>query len=262
MTNPNDRAAIRQLFDSAAACGDRYKCPPADELDRLARIPGQTTVLEVAFDLMADPKVRSFDRLGTAAYETARAWAHAKVQARTFDEKSQETFMDGINRILAVDSSTFVIPAYSLLDGPIGYAIPSTRSLLVAEATKAGRTTEEVRHATEGLRHYTTDLAQVRAWLTSKDAREMTAGAALLDAVDHTMIKQDTDELPLLMEVAKRADLPEDVALALVDHVASHEDNAFLPVLGLLERHSAAEVRAKAREASDQVKKAEAARAK
>ena len=88
----------------------------------------------------------------------------------------------------------------------------------------------------------------------------MAAGAALLDAVDHSKIKQEAEELPLLLEVAKRGDLPEDVALSLVDHVASHEDNAFLPILDALGKHPSEAVRSKAREAADLVKKAEAAR--
>lgn len=262
LAKADDRATIRQLFEAAAACGNRYRCPPADELDRLAQQPGEGPVLDVAFDLMTDPLVRSFDRLGTVAFEVARAWAGSRVEAGTFDAAAQRTFMAGIRRILGADSSTFVIPAYSILDGTIGYAIPETRALFVAEAVDPKRSLDEVGHATQGLRHYTSDLVQVGTWLKSQDERVMRAGMSLLDNVDHSLIKQEAEELPLLLEVAKRSDVPVDVAIAMVAHVKSHEDNAFLPVLTALGGHANPEVQAKAKDATEFVRQAEAARAK
>src|SRR5512141_3172355 len=84
-----ESAAIRRLFEAAAACGDRYHCPPQDELLARAERPDGTPIAAVAFDLMADPDVRSFDRLGSAAYEAALSWAGARVKAGTFDGQAR-----------------------------------------------------------------------------------------------------------------------------------------------------------------------------
>src|SRR5438105_2529236 len=59
----HDEAGIRKLFDDAAACGDRYRCPPLDELARRAEDLDDRLVLKVAFDLMNDPAVQSHSRL-------------------------------------------------------------------------------------------------------------------------------------------------------------------------------------------------------
>src|SRR5687767_6311140 len=74
----DDKAAIRALFEEAEACGDRYQCPPLAKLQERAERLGETRVLEVAFDIMADPKVETFERLFKMASATARAWAAAR----------------------------------------------------------------------------------------------------------------------------------------------------------------------------------------
>jgi hypothetical protein len=71
----------------------------------------------------------------------------------------------------------------------------------------------------------------------------MWAGTALLDHIDHSLIEQHRDELPMLLEAANRRDLPTDVALSLIEHVKSHADVAFLPVLQKFGEHSDATVR-------------------
>jgi hypothetical protein len=258
---PNEtEAEIRRLFEDAAACGNRYDCPPADELNARAQKSGEEVVPAVALGLMTDPTVRSFDRLGTVAYETARSWAFSRVKAGTFDSGAQQMLLDAIRQILKADSSTFVVPVYALLSGPIGQALPGTRELLTQEAVNPKRDQDEVDHAASVLRGYTSDLTQVRAWLSGASAREMWAGLALLNHVDHSLIDQHGDELPRLLAAASRRDLPNDVALGLVDHVKSHADDAFVPVLRKLAEHPDADVRRAADAATDAIKRAVADR--
>jgi hypothetical protein len=243
MPNEKQAAEVRQLFEDAAACGNRYNCPPADELNARVQKAGEDVIPAVALGLMTDPKVRSFDRLGTVAYETARTWAGTRVKAGSLDAPAQRMLLDAIHNILNADSSTFVIPVYALLSGSIGEALPGTRELLVAEAVNPKRDRDEVDHVASVLRGYTTDLSQVRAWLASANPVEMWAGTALLDHIDHSLIEQHRDELPMLLEAANRRDLPTDVALSLIEHVKSHADVAFLPVLQKFGEHSDATVR-------------------
>src|SRR4051812_41711870 len=73
----DDPAALRQLFEAAEACGDRYNCPPLQQLQDLAARPRELRVLEVAFDLMTDPKIATHERLFKMASATARAWCAA-----------------------------------------------------------------------------------------------------------------------------------------------------------------------------------------
>jgi hypothetical protein len=209
---------------------------------------------------MADPQVRSFDRLGTVAYETTRSWASSRVKTGTFDSQAQQMLLDGVRHILDGDASTFVIPVYALLSGPIGAALPGTRELLAAEAVNPRRNRDEIDHAASVLRAYTTDLSQVRAWLFSSEPREMWAGVALLDHIDHSLIQQTRDELPMLLAVAKRRDVPADVALGVIEHVKGHADAAFLPVLHAFSANADTTVREAAALASTEIQKAEDAR--
>jgi hypothetical protein len=261
MPNEKEAAEVRRLFEEAAACGNRYDCPPADELNARAQKSGEDVIPTVALGLMTDPTVRSFDRLGTVAYETARSWASSRVKAGTFDAGAQQMLQNAISQILKADSSTFVVPVYALLSGPIGQALPGTRELLAAEAINPKRDQDEVDHVASVLRGYTRDLSQVRAWLSGASPKEMWAGVALLNHVDHSVIDQHGDELPMLLAAANRRDMPSDVALALVDHVKSHADDAFLPVLRKFGDHPDADVRRAANAATDAVKRAVAERA-
>jgi hypothetical protein len=262
MSNETEVAEVRRLFEAAAACGNRYDCPPADALDARAKRPGGDVVATVALELMTDPQVRSFDRLGTIAYETARSWANSRVQAGTFDAPSQQMLLAGVHKILDTDSSTYRIPIYALLSGSIGEALPGTRELLVREAVNPKRNGDEVDHIASVLRGYERDLSQVQRWLESGEPREMWAGVALLDHVDHSLIDQQRVELPLLLRVAQRANLPADVALGLVEHVKSHGDVEFLPVLDALGAHGDGEVRTAANAAVTAVRQADRERAK
>jgi hypothetical protein len=254
-----DHAAIRQLFEEAAACGDRYRCPPQDELLARAEGPEGTPVAEVALELMADPGVRSFDRLGKAAFEVARNWAAARVRAGTFDAGARSMLLGGVRRVLADDSSTFVVAVYSLFSGPIGDAIPEAKEILTAEALNPKRDLSQMDDAVKVLQRFTPGLGQIRPWLESGDERRQLAALSLLDYADHTGFSA-AEEQALLEAAARRPNLPQSVAIALVGHVQGHEDEAFLPVLVPLERHGDAELREAATEAAAAIRQAEAAR--
>lgn len=256
----NDPKATRKLFDDAAACGDKYNCPALDELIRRTKDPRDTTILGTAFDIMCDPNVRSFDRLGDAAWHVAQAWATGRVQRNAFDDASKKVFLAGVMRMLKGDSPTFITPAISLLAGQSGYNLPGAEQILKDQALNPKRI-EALDLVAQLLRPFQKDLSLVKLWLQSKDAWTMLAGTAVLEWVDHSLIKQVEDELPFLLTVAKRPDLPVDVARALVRHVRSHEDNDFLPVLQVLSRNPDKQVQADAAEAIAYVKQTEADRA-
>src|SRR5687767_5528411 len=62
--DPSDEA-VRKLFQDVANCGDWYKCPPLEELEKRVEKPGEVQVLRVAMQVLKDPKV--LGREGKAA---------------------------------------------------------------------------------------------------------------------------------------------------------------------------------------------------
>jgi len=237
VTPADDTAAIRKLFDEAEACGDRYHCPPLDKLAERAERPGETRVLQVAFDLMADPKTGTFERMFQMASATARAWAAARTtQGHKLSIDDERELRAGVMRLLARADNA--VPAHAF----VGY-LSDARQILEREALDPRRGNDEVHSAIRSLRDLEPDLATVKAWLGSKDERPMVAGALLLDAFDHARIRS-ADEVAIVLEFARRADSDPEAARTVAKHAADHEDPAFAPVLRAFEHYGDASVRA------------------
>jgi hypothetical protein len=245
----NDQTAIRRRFEEAAACGDRYHCPPADDLLARAERTDGTPVAVVAFELMSDPHVRSFDRLGTVAYEVSLSWVGARVKGGILDAEQKRLFLDAVRRILSADSSTFVEPVYTYFAGPIGDAIPEAKEILTQEALNPRRDLAQMDMAAKVLQRFIHDLTQVRTWLESDDERRQLAAISLLDYMDHRRIPEG-EEVKLLAETARRPGVPSAVAMALIGHSKIHDGDAFQPVLEPLLRHSDPQVREAAKAAA------------
>ena len=95
VSNPMDEAAIRKLFDEAAACGNRYKCPPGDQLMDMSEKSGTDVLtVRVAFKMMLEPAVRFFDREGRLAEALVRNFVVARRKGRGFDSEAKTVFFD------------------------------------------------------------------------------------------------------------------------------------------------------------------------
>jgi hypothetical protein len=232
----DDKAAILKLMDEAEACGNRYRCPPLQKLQDRAEQPGEIQVLQVAFDIMADPKVNTFERQFKMASATARAWAAARTtEGHKLSVDDERVLRANVMRLLArVDN---VVPGHGFVE-----YLSDAREIFEREALDPRRGNDEVHSAIRGLRDREPDLTTVKAWLESKDERPMIAGALLLDAFNHDLI-QTTDEVGVLIDFAHRGDTVEEAARMVATHAAEHDDVAFAPVLRSFERHSAPSVR-------------------
>lgn len=233
---PNDDAAIVALFDAAEACADRYHCPPLDELADRAERPGETRVLEVAFDIMCDPAVRTFDRRFKMASATARNWAAARTtNGARLGAADLAVLRTQVKRLLARTDN--VVPAHSFVT-----YLPEAREVFQHEALDPARGNDEVHSAIRGLVDREHDLSTVRAWLSSTETRPMIAGALLLDALNHDGIAA-ADEAALLVAFARRRDTDVEAARMVAAHAVAHDDPAFAPVIRAFAEHPAAVVR-------------------
>jgi hypothetical protein len=232
----DDNAKIRKLFDDAEACGDRYECPPLAELQDRAERPGELRVLEVAFDIMCDPKVDTFERLFKMASATARAWAAARAAGgKRLSIDDERALRAHVMRLLGRDDTA--IPAHGFIE-----YLSDARELFEREALDPRRGNDEVHSAIRGLRDREPDLSTIKAWLGGKDERAMVAGALLLDAVNHDGVRRE-DEIAILTEFARRRDSAPEAARIAVRHAADHDDPAFAPVLRGFEQHADPSVR-------------------
>jgi hypothetical protein len=209
-------------------------------------------VPEIAFEIMRDRQVRSFDQLGRSAFNVLSAWAAQRVRDNAFDDKARALFVSGVRQILADHSTTFRKAMYSLFPGPIGDAIPESKEILTAAALAPNLDDEGVDDVARVLEHFV-DLATISTWLVSKDETKMRAGMAVLDRIDHRRI-DGAAELRVLTQVAANTKLPANIAYRLIDHVRGHEDVAFAPVLDALAAHTDPEVASAARDARKAMK--------
>ena len=216
--------SLDALFDAAEACADRYHCPPLDELADRAERPGETRVLEAAFDIMCDPKVHTFERRFTMAFATARSWAAARTTGGAkLGADDERVLRTQVMRLLGRTDD--VVPAHSFIE-----YLPDARELFEREALDPRRGNDEVRSAIRGLVDREHDLTTVGAWLSSKDARPMIAGALLLDALNHDGIAV-ADEVALLQVFVGRHDTDPEAARIVAAHAAAHDQPAFAPVV-------------------------------
>lgn len=233
---PDDRAELRKWFDEAEACPDRYDCPPLAKLQERAERPGELRVLEVAFDIMADPKVQTFERRFAIASQAARAWAAARTtEGRTLSSDDERALRASVVRLLARTDN--VVPAHSFVQ-----YLSDAREILEREVLDLRRGNDEVHSAIRSLRDREPDLTTVRTWLAATEERPLIGGALLLDALDHDRIRRD-DEVAMLVEFARRGDTAPEAARIIAQHAADHADPAFTPVLRELEHHPDASVR-------------------
>lgn len=236
VTSPADGAALRKLFDDAAACGDRYHCPPLDALQTRAEQPGELAVLRIAFDIMVDPKVDTGDRLFRMAFAVAQAWATARsTHGHALSAADERELRGQVMRLLARSDNS--VPGQSL-----AAYLSDAREIIEREAIDPKRNNEEVHAAIRILRDLEHDLTTVKAWLSAKDARPQLTGALLLDAFDHDRLPP-TAEVPVLLAFAKRHDTDPEAAKLVADHAARHDDAAFAPVLAAFAQHPDAGVR-------------------
>lgn len=231
-----NKAVLRKLFEQAEACSDRYRCPPLVELQARAERHGETRVLQVAFDIMADPEVDTFERLFKVASVTARAWVAARMmQGRWLSIDDEMELRANVMRLLARTDNT--VPAHGFVE-----YLADAREIFEREALDMRRGNDEVHSAIRGLRDRERDLATVEAWLGSKYERPMIAGALLLDAFDHARIRPH-DEVALLLDFARRDDTAAEAARIVARHATEHDDAAFAPVLREFVRHPDPSVR-------------------
>lgn len=227
------------LFDQAEACADRYVCPPLDQLRTRAEQPGELRVLQVAFNIMTDPKVDTFERRFKMASAVARAWAAARTtEGHRLEAGDQRELRAQVMRLLSRTDNA--VPAHGFVE-----YLDDAREIFQREALDPGRCNDEVNSAIRGLRDRENDLATVKAWLSSTQERPMMAGALLLDALDHAEINV-IDEVAVLLAFARRPDTAPDAARLVLAHAAAHDDPAFAPVIRELVRHADPAVRAQA----------------
>ena len=232
----DDAAAIRKLFDAAEACADRYHCPPLEELQQRAARPRELRVLEVAFDLMTDPKVATHERMFKMASATARAWCAARsTDGHKISIDDERELRKQVMRLLARPDN--VVPAHGFVE-----YLSDARQIFEAEALNPARSDDEVASAIRGLRTREPDLTTVTKWLSASDERTAVVGAALLDMIDHDNLAQ-RDELAMLLDFARRPDSVPAAARLVVQHAADHDDAAFKPVLQAFAHHGDASVR-------------------
>jgi hypothetical protein len=232
----NDDAAILTLFDEAEACADRYNCPPLAKLQERAERLGETAVLRVAFDIMVDPKVDTFERRFKMASATARAWAVARAsQGRRMSPTDEGELRKQVMRLLGRADNA--VPAHGFVE-----YLADAREIFQREALDPRRGNDEVHSAIRGLRDREPDLTTVKAWLGATEERPMVAGALLLDAFDHAKLRAD-DEVAALLPFARRKDTAPEAARIVAKHAAEHGDAAFAPVLRAFELHGDASVR-------------------
>ncbi|MBC7978089.1 MAG: hypothetical protein H7138_24160, partial [Myxococcales bacterium] len=200
-----DTAAIRVLFDEAEACGDRYDCPPMAKLTARAERPGETRVLEAAFDIMVDPKVETFERRFKLASTAALAWAAARTTGgHTLSVDDERVLRAQVMRLLARTDNA--VPGHSF----VGY-LSDARDILRREVLDPSRGNDEVHSAIRSLRELEHDMTTVQTWLGAKDERSMVAGGLLLDALDHAPIRTG-DEVAVLLDFARRTDTAPEAA--------------------------------------------------
>jgi len=232
----DDRAAIVALFDAAEACGDRYRCPPADALAERAQRPGDLSVLDAAFAIMTDPKIGTTERRFKIASSTARAWAAARTtQGAALSGADEQALRAHVLRLL--DRGDTAVPAHGFVE-----YLSDARALFEREALDPRRGNDEVHSAIRGLRDRERDLTTVAAWLAGRDERSMVAGALLLDAFDHARVRPD-EEVAMLLAFARRTDTDPEAAGIIARHAVDHGEPAFAPVLEALARHPDASVR-------------------
>jgi hypothetical protein len=233
----DDKAAIAKLFDDAETCGDRYQCPALSTLQQRAERPGEFAVMQVAFDIMSDPKVQTFERLFKMASTVARAWAAARTtMGHKLSPDEERELHTQVTRLLARTDTS--IPAHGFVE-----YLSDAREIFEREALDPRRGNDEVHSAIRGLSNREPDLSTVKTWLSSTQERPMIAGALLLDAMDHATI-HPTEEVAMLLDFARRTDTTAESAQLIARHAVDHDDPAFLPVLRALSKHPDATVRA------------------
>lgn len=226
----DDTLALRRLFAQAEACADRYQCPPLAELQTRAERPGELRVLQLAFDLMADPKTGTFERLFKIASATARAWAAARTtEGRRLSSADEQELRKQVLRLLERPDNA--VPAHGFVE-----YLSDAREIFQREALDPRRGNEEVHSAIRGLRERERDLGTVAAWLAAAQERPMIAGALLLDVLDHSGL-EPAAEAALLLEFARRTDAAPEAARLVASHAAAHEEPVFATVVAAFAHH-------------------------
>ncbi|MSP62433.1 MAG: hypothetical protein EXR72_19295 [Myxococcales bacterium] len=246
----SDSKALRTLFDDAAACDDRLHCPPMDELDRIART-GDLPILKMAFEMMCDPHVRYFDRIGKAAANVAGAWGEGRAEKKTFDDAARKLYLDGIERVLTGPSPTFRPEMFALR---VSFGLPGQEEFLIREAERPGCTNDELKAITVLIRPYLKDLSIVKKWIGSSDEDRIMEGLFLLGKMDHELPDVLKNEYAMLGALAKRPKVSGQVVQAVIQEARNHCEPDSIPFIKQFEHHPDPEVRAYAKESIADVK--------
>jgi hypothetical protein len=227
---------IRKLFADAVVCPNRYDCPPLDELHRLVGTPAARAVVSVAFDLMAEGKIRSIDREGKFTQQLVQEWLLELENTGKLDADTAAWCMSQIERALTTADPS-LIGGMQLV--ALNFKLPGAMDWVEKDIVSPGRSLEAACAAGRFLSGYLDDYGRVRRWLDTAGDNGLAAAICSLHHFDHDLFDVERDELPLLVKAAERRDLAPEIAYPLLDHVEIHEsDPRFKAIAARLSQHS------------------------
>lgn len=246
MTTPTTPSPeyVRKLFTDAVDCRNRYKCPPLDELHQLVGEPSGRGVVTIAFDLMAEGKIRSIDRMGKFTNMVVSEWL---LELRNTDALDPDTAAWCIAQMQRVAATCDPSMIGGLQLSALNAKLPDAIDWVEQEITAPGKTLTEACAAGRFLSQYLVDYTRTKRWLATAGDNGLAAAICSLHRFDHDFFDVERDELPLLEGAASRADLAPAIAYPLLSHVEIHQSDArFRAIAELLAQHPDEGVRERA----------------
>lgn len=250
--------ALQELFEKAAACGDRYHCPPLATLTQLASEQRPSSqlpaVVRLALAFWADPKTQQLDPQVRIADAVLRSFAESLAARGPDAAQLQKNLCDELGKALDGCSASMRPPIYAFLGSPGAFRLEPAESLLLSEAERADRSPADTLNAARSLAAYDDALDRARRWVHAGTPQAARAAVGLLGGYAAEDPQQGAAVRDLLATLARSPQLPADAALMLLEHLAAMEDREMVASAKQLQQHADAGVRRRAAEVAAQLR--------
>lgn len=244
-SNSSGSLGLLPLIEEAGLCPDLGQCSAMDELSRRAMHPGEIELPTVALEFITHRESEAFDGAGRVAVQIIGTWLEAQIAQGTLDESKRRDLAARLRKIIDEGTSYFRRSAYSLLASHPEDRLPGAEETLLAEVKREDRSPEDLREAAAWLAGYQHDLNLVRDLLKARSGAQLLSGVALMRTLSRKPFCTRGETIALINELARRPDLPAQVALDLIDFMRIIGDDSRLEgAKAMLARHPNPDVRA------------------
>ena len=236
---------LEALFEQAAACGNRYRCPPRDQLLAAVEGPNDQVLVSTALRMIDRKKLRHFDRDGRFALKIVNEWLLERRNRGGLDGSQGTWLWKQVEPLLATCDKGV---RNSLINSTLYARIPEAVAFVTTRIIKPRTPRDEVTELAAMFGRSVKDVEVILGWVGADSPSIAQGGLIALGELDHHLFNQEMLELPLLAKLATRP-MDAELANALLQHLAWHSCDPGYPDLATgLVRHADANVAAWARQ--------------